>query len=80
MVAHKLQILAVIFKKCSELGTHALIRNTLTFKKKEARRPQIDMIHDRLASEIVEGNMKCTECNKKLIKLSTNVWVIVKNT
>ena len=67
VIAHKQQLLAVIFKnsKRSELGTRALIRNTLTFKKKEARRTQIDMIHDRLASEIVEGNMKCIKCKKK---------------
>ncbi len=54
--------------KCSELGTRALIRNTLTIKKKGAKRPRKIKILGRFAPGTGKQNIKCIDSEKKMTK------------
>ena len=54
--------------KCSELGTRALIRNTLTIKKKGAKRPRNIKTLGRFAPGTERQNIKCIDSEKKMGK------------
>ena len=62
--------------KCSELGTRALIRNTLTIKKKGAKRPRKIKILGRFAPGTERWNIKCIDSEKKMKKkiFSKMLW------
>ena len=59
-------------RKCSELGPPPLIRNTLTNKKKGAKRPSKIKILGRFAPGAERQDTKCNDSEKKLKKISTN--------